>query len=75
MAAMRFVYSRPFLSTALTGMAEDRLLEDNFKALTHYSEMRPEERSALDRARQLAGLRGANWLPPDYRWLEEQWRG
>jgi len=37
--------------------------------------MRVEEQSALDKARQLASLRGADWLRPDYRWLEEQWRG
>jgi len=75
MAAMRFVYSRPFLDSAVTGMFEDRLLEDNYKALTRYWEVRPEERSALDSARQLVSLRGADWLPPDYRWLEDQWRG
>ena len=75
MSAMRFVYSRPFLASAVTGMFEDRLLEDNYKALTHYLESRPEEQSALDRARQVASLRGGDWLPPDYRWLEEQWRG
>jgi aryl-alcohol dehydrogenase-like predicted oxidoreductase len=75
MAAMRFVYSRLFLATAVTGMFEDRLLEDNYKALTRYSEMRPEEQTALGRARQLASLCGTNWLRPDYRWLEEQWLG
>jgi len=31
MAAMRFVYSRPFVATAITGMFEERLLEDNLK--------------------------------------------
>ena len=75
MAAMRFVYSRPFVAAAVTGMFEDRLLEDNYKALTRYSEMRREEQTALGRARQLASLRGANWLRPHYRWLEEQWLG
>ena len=75
MAAMRFAYSRPFLSAALTGMFEDRLLADNYKALTRYSEMRPEEQSALGAAKQLAALHGASWLRPEYRWLEEQWRG
>ena len=74
MAALRFVFSRPFLATALTGMFEERLLEDNYQALTHYQEMRPQERAALDAAERLARLHGANWLPPHYRWLEEQWR-
>ena len=75
MAAMRFVYSQPFLSAALTGMFEEPLLEDNYKALTRYREMRPEEQSALAAAKRLAGLRGASWLPPQYRWLEEEWHG
>jgi aryl-alcohol dehydrogenase-like predicted oxidoreductase len=75
MVAMRFVYSRPFLSAAVTGMFEDRLLDDNYKALTRYREMRPEEQSALRSAKQVANLYGANWLRPGYRWLEEQWRG
>jgi aryl-alcohol dehydrogenase-like predicted oxidoreductase len=75
MAAMRFAYSRTFLSAALTGMFEDRLLEDNYKALTRYREMRPQEQAALGAAKRLAELRGASWLRPEYRWLEEQWRG
>jgi aryl-alcohol dehydrogenase-like predicted oxidoreductase len=75
MAAMRFVYSRPFLSAALTGMFEDRLLDDNYQALTRYWEMRPEEQAALGAAKRLAELRGASWLRPEYRWLEEEWHG
>jgi aryl-alcohol dehydrogenase-like predicted oxidoreductase len=75
MAAMRFVYSRPFLSTAITGMFEDRLLEDNYKALLSYREMTREERAALKAARELAGLLESRWLPEHYRWLDEQWRG
>ena len=73
MAAMRFVFSKRFLSTAITGMFEDRLLEDNYQALTRYREARPEERAALEAARQVAA-RGSGWLPPDYRWLDELWR-
>jgi aryl-alcohol dehydrogenase-like predicted oxidoreductase len=74
MAALRFVFSRPFLATAITGMFEERLLEDNYQALAHYQEMKPQERAALDAAERLARGFGANWLPPQYRWLEEQWR-
>jgi aryl-alcohol dehydrogenase-like predicted oxidoreductase len=74
MAALRFVFSRPFLATAITGMFEERLLEDNYQALTHYQEMRPQERAALDAAERLTRLHGASWLPPHYRWLEGQWR-
>jgi aryl-alcohol dehydrogenase-like predicted oxidoreductase len=75
MAAMRFVYGKKFLSTAITGMFEDRLLEDNYKALARYQEQTPEERAALDAASRVARLAGAGWLPEHYRWLEERWRG
>ena len=75
MAAMRFVYSRPFVSTAIAGMFDATLLEDNYRALTRYQEMQPAGQAALDRARDLARLAGGQWLPPRYRWLEERWRG
>ena len=74
MAALRFAYGQRFLSSAITGIFEERLLEDNYRALTRYSERRPEERTALDAARKVANLLGPNWLPAHYRWLEERWR-
>ncbi|MBI4877256.1 MAG: aldo/keto reductase [Acidobacteria bacterium] len=73
MAAMRFVYAKTFLSAAITGMFEDRLLDDNYQALTRYRETRPEERAALEAARQ-AAVRGSAWLPEEYQWLDRQWR-
>ena len=75
MAAMRFVYSRPFVSTAIAGMFEDRLLEDNYQALIRSGAMTREEHAALGSARDVAQLLSSRWLPEDYRWLEEQWRG
>jgi aryl-alcohol dehydrogenase-like predicted oxidoreductase len=74
MAAMRFVYSRPFVACAITGMFEQILLEDNYSALRRYQETRPQETAALDAARRVAALCGGAWLPREYRWLEEQWR-
>lgn len=74
MAAMRFVYGRRFLSTAITGMFDGQYLEDNYQALTRYQETSHEERAALKAARRVARLTGGAWLPPHYRWLEEQWR-
>jgi aryl-alcohol dehydrogenase-like predicted oxidoreductase len=74
MAAMRFVYAKPFLATAMTGIFEERLLDDNLQALARYRESRPEERSALDAARRVAEAVGPSWLPPDYRWLDKEWR-
>jgi len=73
-AALRFVYSRPFLATAITGMFDDQWLEENHQALARYQQMRAEERAALDAASRLARRLGARWLPEHYRWLEEQWR-
>jgi aryl-alcohol dehydrogenase-like predicted oxidoreductase len=75
MAAMRFVYSRPFVSTTIAGMFEDRLLEDNYQALTRAGAMTREEHAALGAVRDVSQLLRARWLPDDYRWLEEQWRG
>jgi aryl-alcohol dehydrogenase-like predicted oxidoreductase len=73
MAAMRYVYSRDFVSTVIAGMFEERLLEDNYKALVTYQQMGREEHAALEAARQVARLLNKTWLPPHYRWLEEQW--
>jgi aryl-alcohol dehydrogenase-like predicted oxidoreductase len=73
MAAMRFVYSRDFLSSAIAGMFEERLLEDNYKALVNYQQRGREEQAALEAARQVARLLDKTWLPAHYRWLEEQW--
>jgi aryl-alcohol dehydrogenase-like predicted oxidoreductase len=74
MAAMRFVYSRPFVSTAIAGMFDEILLEDNYRALVRYEERSPEEDAALEAARRLAKLCSPSWLAPEYGWLEEEWR-
>jgi aryl-alcohol dehydrogenase-like predicted oxidoreductase len=74
MAAMRFVYGKPFLTTANTGIFEEQLLDDNYAALARYQETAPEQRAALQAASRVARLAGPGWLPEEYRWLEEQWR-
>jgi predicted aldo/keto reductase-like oxidoreductase len=51
-AAMRYVYSRPFLSCSVTGMFDDRFLEDNYAALSRYDQMSREEHAALSAARK-----------------------
>jgi predicted aldo/keto reductase-like oxidoreductase len=73
-AAMRYVYSRPFLSCTVAGMFDDQFVEDNYAALTRYEQMSQEEHAALDAARKLTLVAGAGWLPENYQWLEEQWR-
>jgi aryl-alcohol dehydrogenase-like predicted oxidoreductase len=74
MAAMRFVYNKRFLSTAITGMFDDQWFDDNYLALTRYRERKPEERAALDAAGKVAALTGSRWLPHHYRWLDRGWR-
>jgi aryl-alcohol dehydrogenase-like predicted oxidoreductase len=73
MAAMRYVYSRDFVSSAIAGMFEERLLEDNYKAMANYRQMGREEHAALEAARQVARLLNKSWLPAHYQWLEERW--
>jgi aryl-alcohol dehydrogenase-like predicted oxidoreductase len=73
-AALRFVYSRPFITCAMPGMFQDHEVEDNYAALTRHLQLSRAETGALDAARRLAQLHGPGWLPPHYRWLDQQWR-
>jgi aryl-alcohol dehydrogenase-like predicted oxidoreductase len=73
-AALRFVYSRPFITCAMPGMFQDHEVEDNYAALTRHLQLSRAETGALDAARRLAQLHGPAWLPSHYRWLDQQWR-
>ncbi len=73
-AALRFVYSRPFIACAMTGTFQDQDLEENYAALTRQLDLSQDEMAVLDRARHFTKGRGPDWVPPRYRWLEEQWR-
>ena len=73
-AAMRYVYSRPFLSSTMAGMFDDQFLIDNHAALSRYEEITREEHAAFDAARRLTRLTGSGWLHDDYQWLDDQWR-
>ena len=74
-AALRFVYSRPFLTAAMPGMFEDATLEDNFAGLRRQLELSRGERAALDAASRVAAVTEGQWLPGHYRWLDERWQG
>jgi len=74
MAAMRFAYSQPFLSSVVTGMFDDRYLTENYEALTKHRALQVEQSAVLEAARRLTLLSGASWLPEQYRWLEDEWR-
>jgi len=73
-AAMRFVYSRPFLSSTMTGMFDDQFLMDNYEAIGRYNQLTAEEHAAFDAARKVTSLTGSRWLHDDYQWLDQQWR-
>jgi aryl-alcohol dehydrogenase-like predicted oxidoreductase len=74
-AALRYVYSRPYLSCAIPGMFDEVYLEDNYAALGRYHELSREASAALGSARKLARALGRRWLRPAYSWLEEEWYG
>jgi aryl-alcohol dehydrogenase-like predicted oxidoreductase len=73
-AAMRFVFSRPFLSSVFNGMWDHRWIDDNHAALQRYSLFGKAEKAALDAVAEVARLLGPSWLPEEYRWLEQRWR-
>ena len=75
-AALRFVYSRPFMTSAMPGMFQDHEVEANHDALQRHIELdrnEVREQKVLDTARRLAKLHGREWLPQHYRWLDERW--
>lgn len=73
-AALRFVYSRPFIACAMTGTFQDQDLEENYAALTRQLGLSQDEMAVLDKASHFTKVRGPDWVAPQYRWLEEQWR-
>jgi aryl-alcohol dehydrogenase-like predicted oxidoreductase len=74
-AAMRFVYSRPFLTAAMPGMFEDETLEENYAGLRRHMELSRETRAALDAASRVAAVSEGAWLPRHYQWLDQRWQG
>jgi len=73
-AALRFVYARPFITSAMPGMFQEHELTQNYEALKKHVELSQDERAVLDAARTLSTAYGQDWLPPHYRWLDERWR-
>ena len=73
MAAMRFVYSKQFVTTAITGMFDEQFLVDNHQALAGYKDQSLNERAALDAAARVARMSQSSWLPDHYRWLDQEW--
>jgi aryl-alcohol dehydrogenase-like predicted oxidoreductase len=72
-AALRFVYTRPFLTCAMPGMFEDHTLEDNIAGLRRHLELSREERAALGAAARAARATQGKWLSRQYGWLDKRW--
>ena len=72
--ALRFVYSRPFITSAMPGMFQDHELSANYAALDRHLKLSQDDRAALDAARRFSSVWGDGWLPPHYRWLDKRWR-
>ena len=73
-AALRFVYSRPFITSAMPGMFQEHELDDNYGALQHQMQLSHTNQDALEAARKLCQAYGPTWLPQHYRWLDQSWR-
>lgn len=73
-AALRFVYSRSFVSCTIPSMFQGHELDDNYQALQGELSLSSAESKALEGVRRASlGLQGA-WLKRGYRWLEDEWR-
>lgn len=72
-AALRFVFSKPFLTSAMPGMFEEPTLDENYAALVRHRELSKEERAALNAAAHFAKATRQSWLPAHYRWLDRRW--
>ena len=74
-AAIRFVYSRPFMTAAMPGMFEEQTLHENYAGLTRHLQLSREEHATLDAAKRVAAAMGPRWLPQHYQWLDQRWQG
>ena len=75
-AAIRFVYSRPFITSAMPGMFQEHEVDDNYGALSRQIKLgqNQHQHEALNAARKLCDAFGPKWLPSHYRWLDQRWR-
>lgn len=73
-SALRFVYSRQFITSAMPGMFQEHELDDNYAALQGHMKLSRIDQDVLDAARKLSSAYGPSWLPPHYRWLDQHWR-
>ena len=73
-AALRFVYSRSFITSAMPGMFQEHEVDDNYAALQNHLKLGHADRDVLNAARRLCRAKGPDWLPPHYRWLDRRWR-
>lgn len=73
-AALRFVLSKPFVSSAMTGIFLEEELIENCTAVERHARADRLDTSILAAAREIALQTGGQWLPKSYRWLDRRWR-
>ena len=73
-AALRFLFSKPYLTCALPGMWLDEEVEENYLALATYASGRAASTGVIKAASAVASAAGPSWLPAEYRWLDRRWR-
>ena len=73
-AAMRFVYSRSFVSCTIPSMFQEQELDDNYKSLQRRLELGRSESEGLEGVRKVAFMLQGGWLKRGYKWLEDEWR-
>ncbi len=73
-AALRYVFSKPFLTCALPGMWMDEEVEENYQALSAFASGPTATAPSLAAAAGVASALGESWLPQHYRWLDRKWK-
>jgi aryl-alcohol dehydrogenase-like predicted oxidoreductase len=74
-AALRFVLSKPFVASAITGIFLEEELIENCEAVERSARKQTFDPAILEAAREVALRTNGLWLPGKYRWLDQQWRG
>ena len=73
-AALRYVFSKPFLTSTMIGMFDDQFLDGQLRGADALRQDGCGTTRGAGCARKVTRLAGAGWLPKNYQWLDEQWR-
>lgn len=73
-SALRYLFSKPFLTCALPGMWLEEELEENYRALAAYASGKRAHSPTWEAAARVADMTRQAWLPKRYRWLDQKWK-